>query len=88
MAQLTALTCVCISQGVPLPTIKWPLMENHTEYSVTTSVSNHRVNSTITLPVTDHRNTAVECVTSNGNGEVKENLIIQKDLSKEEGTCS
>ncbi|XP_053182667.1 sialic acid-binding Ig-like lectin 5 [Scomber japonicus] len=83
VAQLTALTCVCISQGVPLPTIKWPLMENHTEYSVTTSVSNHRINSTITLPVTDHRSTAVECVTSNGNGEVKENLTIQK----KEGTC-
>ncbi|XP_053182858.1 sialic acid-binding Ig-like lectin 5 [Scomber japonicus] len=87
VTQLTALTCVCISQGVPLPTIKWPLMENHTEYTVITMVSNHTVNSTITLPVTDHRNTAVECVTSNGNGEVKENLTIQKDLSKEEGTC-
>ncbi|XP_062279147.1 sialic acid-binding Ig-like lectin 5 [Scomber scombrus] len=85
VAQSTALTCVCISQGVPLPTIKWPLMENHTEYSVITAVSNHTVNSTITLPVTDHRNTAVECVTSNGNGEAKENLTIQKHSPKKEG---
>ncbi|CAK6964273.1 uncharacterized protein LOC113169033 [Scomber scombrus] len=88
VAQSTVLTCVCISQGVPLPTIKWPLIENHTGYSVITTVSNHTVNSTITLPVTDHRNTAVECISSNGNGEAKENLTIQKLSPKKEGLLS
>ncbi|XP_062277708.1 sialic acid-binding Ig-like lectin 5 [Scomber scombrus] len=85
VAQSTALTCVCMSQGVPLPTIKWPMIENHNEYSVITTVSKHTVNSTITLPVTDHRNTAVECVSSNGNGEAKENLTIQIHSPKKEG---
>ncbi|XP_071325158.1 hemicentin-1-like [Trachinotus anak] len=73
--QLEVLTCVCISEGFPLPTIRWPLLKNHTEYSVITSVSNHRVNSTIILTV-KHRNTVVECVSSNGNEEAKRNLSI------------
>ncbi|XP_042345091.1 sialic acid-binding Ig-like lectin 16 [Plectropomus leopardus] len=76
--QLEVLTCVCISEGVPLPTIKWPLLENYTEYSVTTTVSNHGVNSTTTLTTKYHSNTVVECVSSNENGEVKRNFIINK----------
>ncbi|XP_037642092.1 myelin-associated glycoprotein-like isoform X5 [Sebastes umbrosus] len=78
------LTCVCISEGFPLPTIKWPLLENHAEYSVTTTVSNHTVNSTATLTVKDHSNTSVECVSSNENGEAKENLTVQINTSEEE----
>ena len=89
MAQSTVLTCRCISQGVPLPTIKWLLTKNHNEYSVITTVSNHTVNSTITLTVKDHSNTAVECVSSNENGEAKEKLtIIQMNTPEQEGTCS
>ncbi|XP_044215580.1 sialic acid-binding Ig-like lectin 10 [Thunnus albacares] len=85
VAQSTVLTCGCISQGVPLPTIKWPLMKNHNEYSVITTVSNHTVNSTITLTVKDHSNTAVECVSSNENGEAKEKLtVIQMNTPEKE----
>ncbi|KAL7394451.1 hypothetical protein ABVT39_026271 [Epinephelus coioides] len=84
--QSEVLTCVCISEGFPLPTIKWPLLENHTEYSVLITVSNHTVNSTATLTVKDH-STSVECVSSNTNGEAKENLIISnaEQKQKEEG---
>ncbi|XP_044215583.1 sialic acid-binding Ig-like lectin 14 [Thunnus albacares] len=86
VAQSTVLTCRCISQGVPLPTIKWPLMKNHNEYSVITTVSDHTVNSTITLTVKDHSDTAVECVSSNENGEAKEKLtIIQMNMPEQEG---
>ncbi|XP_071325160.1 uncharacterized protein [Trachinotus anak] len=84
--QLEVLTCVCISEGFPLPTIRWPLLKNHTEYSVITSVSNHRVNSTIILTVKDHHNISVECVSSNGNEEAKEKLTTTSekyDKSKE-----
>ncbi|XP_042280448.1 sialic acid-binding Ig-like lectin 9 [Thunnus maccoyii] len=89
VAQSTVLTCGCISQGVPLPTIKWPLMKNHNEYSVITTVSNHTVNSTITLTVKDHNDTAVECVSSNENGEAKEKLtIIQMNTPEQEGQSS
>ncbi|CAK6964274.1 sialic acid-binding Ig-like lectin 5 [Scomber scombrus] len=80
--QSNVVTCVCISHGVPLPTIKWPLLESHTQYSVITTVLNHTVNSTITLPVTDHRNTVVGCVSSNENGEAKENLTAMKTDNK------
>ncbi|XP_031169757.1 sialic acid-binding Ig-like lectin 5 isoform X1 [Sander lucioperca] len=81
--QSEVLTCVCISEGVPLPTITWPLLKIHTEYSVITTVSNHTVNSTVTLTVKDHSNTSVECVSSNQNGEVKANLIIQLKTSEQ-----
>ncbi|XP_044215584.1 sialic acid-binding Ig-like lectin 10 [Thunnus albacares] len=89
VAQSTVLTCGCISQGVPLPTIKWPLMKNHNEYSVITTVSDHTVNSTITLTVKDHSNTAVECVSSNEYGEAKEKLtIIQMNTPEQVGQSS
>ncbi|KAG8009882.1 Sialic acid-binding Ig-like lectin 5 [Nibea albiflora] len=62
-------TCVCMSQGFPLPTIKWPLLEKHTEYSIITSVSNHTVNSSITLHVKNSSSATVECVSSNEMGK-------------------
>ncbi|XP_042279553.1 uncharacterized protein LOC121905402 [Thunnus maccoyii] len=82
VAQSEVLTCVCISQGVPLPAIKWPLLENHTDYSVITTVSNHTVNSTVVLTLKDHSNATVECVSRNKNGEVKGDLVI---INKEQG---
>ncbi|XP_034553707.1 sialic acid-binding Ig-like lectin 10 isoform X2 [Notolabrus celidotus] len=74
--QSRVLTCVCLSEGFPLPTIKWPLLKNHTQYSVVTAVTNHIVNSTLTLTLQDHSNTSAECISSNENGEVKESLTI------------
>ncbi|XP_026227859.1 sialic acid-binding Ig-like lectin 14 isoform X2 [Anabas testudineus] len=76
MNQSQVLTCVCISQGVPLPTITWPLLKNLTEYSVCITVSNHRMSSSITVPLTTYHRTTIECVSSNEHGETKENLII------------
>ncbi|XP_070822684.1 myelin-associated glycoprotein-like [Chaetodon trifascialis] len=83
--QSEVLTCVCTSDGFPLPTVNWPLLMNHTKYSLITTVSDHTVNSTVTLTVKDHRNTVVECVSSNQNGEAKENLDISIDVSQPEG---
>ncbi|XP_056237497.1 sialic acid-binding Ig-like lectin 5 [Seriola aureovittata] len=74
--QSELLTCVCITEGFPLPTIKWPLLKNYTEYSVITTVTNHTVKSTIMLTVKDQSNTVVECVSSNENEEAKMNLNI------------
>ncbi|XP_068426499.1 sialic acid-binding Ig-like lectin 5 [Clinocottus analis] len=74
--QSGVLTCVCISEGFPLPTIRWPLLKNRTEYSVITTVFNHTVNSTATLTASDHSST-IECVSSSGNGEARENLNIR-----------
>ncbi|XP_044064270.1 sialic acid-binding Ig-like lectin 10 isoform X2 [Siniperca chuatsi] len=74
--QSEVLTCVCMSEGFPLPTIKWPLLKNHAEYSVITTVSNHTVNSTVTLTVKDHSNTIVCVSSSNEVGEVQQNITI------------
>ncbi|XP_035862378.1 sialic acid-binding Ig-like lectin 14 [Sander lucioperca] len=75
--QSGVLTCVCISEGFPLATIKWPLLENHTEYSVVTNVSHHTVNSSVTVSVKDHNYTTVECVSSSDIREEKKNLTIK-----------
>uniref|UniRef100_A0A8C3G244 Ig-like domain-containing protein n=1 Tax=Cyclopterus lumpus TaxID=8103 RepID=A0A8C3G244_CYCLU len=86
--QSGVLTCVCISEGFPLPTIEWPLLKNHTEYSVITTVSNHTVNSTATLTVKDHSGTSIECVSSSGNGEARETINIRKNTLEQKGECS
>ncbi|XP_041728579.1 sialic acid-binding Ig-like lectin 10 [Coregonus clupeaformis] len=88
--QAEVMTCVCVSQGVPLPLIEWPLLELNTEkYSLTTSVFGSSVNSTISLPVRNHtNNTTVECVSRNTVGVVRGKLQEtqegrkQRDLSE------
>ncbi|KAF7670456.1 hypothetical protein LDENG_00074460 [Lucifuga dentata] len=85
--QSELLTCVCISQGVPLPSIKWPLLENHTNYFLSTAVSNYTVNSIMILPV-KHDSTTVECVGSNEIAEVKGNLTITKNNLEQEDQSS
>ncbi|XP_035764041.1 sialic acid-binding Ig-like lectin 10 [Neolamprologus brichardi] len=75
--QADVLTCVCISEGFPLPTIKWPLLGNHKEYAIKTTVSNHTVNSTVSLTVKNYGNSTVECVSNNEMGEAKKNLMIR-----------
>lgn len=89
-AQSEVMTCVCMSEGFPLPTIKWPLLENYNVHSAVTTVSNTTVSSTVILTVKDHRNTAVECISSNESGEAKENLTTRMSEGKteEDGTCS
>ncbi|MEQ2255941.1 hypothetical protein ILYODFUR_018990 [Ilyodon furcidens] len=75
------LSCVCISEGSPLPSITWPLLKYHTEYSIINTVSNHTVNSTLT--VTNPGNISVECISSNKNWAVKENLAVYEHLLEE-----
>uniref|UniRef100_A0A3Q3BMI5 B-cell receptor CD22 n=2 Tax=Kryptolebias marmoratus TaxID=37003 RepID=A0A3Q3BMI5_KRYMA len=77
--QLNILTCVCISEGDPLPTIKWPLLEDRTEYSVLTSVSNNTINSTVSLTVENQENMSVECFSSNENGEANKRFTAEQD---------
>ncbi|XP_061573943.1 myelin-associated glycoprotein-like [Cololabis saira] len=76
-----ALICVCISEGSPVPTVEWPLLQKHTEYSVFTTVSQHTVNSSITVTGKDHRNITVECRSSNEKGEATEKLPILQDTT-------
>lgn len=41
------LTCTCIVQNSPVPTVKWPILKNLTEYSVSAAVSGDTITSTI-----------------------------------------
>ncbi|XP_054483450.1 sialic acid-binding Ig-like lectin 10 [Anoplopoma fimbria] len=82
--QSEVLTCVCISEGFPLPTIKWPMLETRPEYSFTTNKSNHIVIS-FAESVKDLNSTTVECVSSNEIGEAKENLQVRtKELKQDD----
>ncbi|XP_041843767.1 carcinoembryonic antigen-related cell adhesion molecule 1-like isoform X2 [Melanotaenia boesemani] len=83
--QSAVLTCVCISEGFPLPSIKWPLLQNHREYSVITMASGYTVNSTVTLMVKHHDNMTIQCVSSNDDGEAKLNLKIQQNVPEKQG---
>lgn len=67
------LTCVCTSQGSPVPTVKWPIVRNLTEYSVTTSVSGDTVNSTLVLAAQEDI-AKVQC----NSGKVKKHLNISE----------
>ncbi|XP_041728118.1 sialic acid-binding Ig-like lectin 5 [Coregonus clupeaformis] len=79
--QAEVMTCVCVSQGVPLPLIEWPLLVLNTEN--TTSVLGSSVNSTLSLPVRNHNNTTVECVSRNVVGVVREKLQVTQHKSQE-----
>ncbi|KAK5622624.1 hypothetical protein CRENBAI_000476 [Crenichthys baileyi] len=86
--QSKLLTCVCITKGFPLPTITWPLLKDHTVYSVTNTVSNHTLNTTVSISLKTHHNFSVECVSTHGNGEAKENLTVQKHFPEKEAIQS
>ncbi|CAB1440897.1 unnamed protein product [Pleuronectes platessa] len=75
VVQSGVLTCVCIGEGIPLPTIKWPLLEDQTAYSVITTVSNYTVNRTVI--VKGRNDSSVQCVSGNTNGEARENITTQ-----------
>ncbi|XP_034552906.1 sialic acid-binding Ig-like lectin 14 [Notolabrus celidotus] len=79
-----SLTCTCVSEGFPLPTIRWPLLENHTEIYIITTISNHTVNSTFTLTVQQQSYTSVQCVSSNKVGDITETLNIKTEEQEQE----
>ncbi|XP_047215128.1 sialic acid-binding Ig-like lectin 5 [Girardinichthys multiradiatus] len=86
--QSELLTCVCITKGFPLPTITWPLLKDHTVYTVINTVSNHTLNTTVTLSLNKHHNFSVECDSSHENGEAKENLTVQQHFLDKEAIQS
>ena len=89
--QSEVLKCVCVSKGIPLPTISW-LLDRHSNYSFTTTVSNPTVTSTLTVPVKGHNNTTVWCVSRSDFGEVKKNTTVninqQHQDKQQEGKCN
>ncbi|XP_030012833.1 hemicentin-1-like [Sphaeramia orbicularis] len=81
---LESLTCTCISEDDPLPTIRWPLLDKQSSYIIINTVVNNTVNSTFTLSVKEHSNTTVQCVHSNGYWEIEEQLNITNKRGEEE----
>ncbi|XP_043972317.1 basement membrane-specific heparan sulfate proteoglycan core protein-like isoform X2 [Gambusia affinis] len=76
-SQQDVLTCVCISQGFPSPTITWKL-SNHVDYSFNTVVSNHTVTSTVSINIKGVSNISAVCFSSNTNGQTSRNLSVNE----------
>ncbi|XP_055359192.1 uncharacterized protein LOC114842457 [Betta splendens] len=83
MNQQQTLSCVCISWGSPPPSITWPLLKNHSEYSVSSTVSKHTANSSVTLHGSA-QSSSVECVSTNEGGETREFLQVRTHLKQED----
>ncbi|AWO96236.1 putative hemicentin-1-like [Scophthalmus maximus] len=86
---MKVVTCVCLTEGFPLPTVTWKLLKNVVVHSVVAAPaavsSNYAVNSTIVLTVSDHRDAAL-CVSHNAGGVVELKLTIPANESKHEAT--
>lgn len=84
---MKVVTCVCLTEGFPLPTVTWKLLKNVVVHSVVAAPaavsSNYAVNSTIVLTVSDHRDAAL-CVSHNADGVVELKLTIPANESKHE----
>ncbi|XP_055759285.1 sialic acid-binding Ig-like lectin 14 [Salvelinus fontinalis] len=81
VVQAEVLTCVCVSQGVPLPVIAWPMLGVYISYSVIVSRSDQTVNSTITMSASEYQNSSVECVSRNviGQNEMEFPILHQAE---------
>lgn len=70
------LTCVCVSQGVPLPDIHWPLLQNKHHFTKGRA-SYITVRSTFTMTVVNFTsNSTVMCVSRNYLGQTNMTLPV------------
>ncbi|XP_051994378.1 sialic acid-binding Ig-like lectin 9 [Xyrauchen texanus] len=76
--QQDLLTCVCVSQGVPLPDIHWPLLQDdHHTTTVRASDGHITVNSTFTMTDVDFTiNSTVMCISRNDLGLANKTLKV------------
>ncbi|XP_053700138.1 sialic acid-binding Ig-like lectin 12 isoform X2 [Synchiropus splendidus] len=70
-----ALTCVCGSQGHPLPSISWPLLTDHSDSHIQTNVSGDEIWSSFSVK-DGHSVKTVVCVVTHENGETKQELLV------------
>ncbi|XP_073689414.1 sialic acid-binding Ig-like lectin 14 isoform X2 [Garra rufa] len=70
------LTCVCVSQGVPLPDIHWPLLQNK-HYLIKSRASYKHTTSTFTMTVGNFTsNSTVMCISRNYLGQTNMTLPV------------
>ncbi|XP_053744277.1 myelin-associated glycoprotein-like [Synchiropus splendidus] len=70
-----ALTCVCGSQGHPLPSISWLLLTDHSDSHIQTNVSGDEIWSSFSVK-DGHSVKTVVCVVTHEDGETKEELPV------------
>ncbi|KAI7803012.1 sialic acid-binding Ig-like lectin 14 [Triplophysa rosa] len=76
--QQDLLTCVCVSQGVPLPDIHWPLLKGKRDFTTVRASDGHMtVNSTFMITAEDFgRIGTVICIGTNELGQANMTLPV------------
>ncbi|XP_051718641.1 sialic acid-binding Ig-like lectin 5 [Ctenopharyngodon idella] len=75
------LTCMCVSSGVPLPQIYWPILDGINK-CYTVSAENTISISNVSIPVFSNINATVECVSKNLMGMAKMQIQVQSHIGK------
>ncbi|XP_048016886.1 uncharacterized protein LOC125248806 [Megalobrama amblycephala] len=76
------LTCMCVSSGVPLPQIYWPMFDSINKYYSTASAENTISISNISISGFSNINATVECVSKNLIGMAKMEIQVQSHAEK------
>ncbi len=79
------LSCVCVSSGVPLPQISWPILNGGTKYLSAVSTENIISISNISIPGFKNVNSTVECVGENLIGMKKMEIRVHNRDDKPQG---
>ncbi|XP_058655451.1 LOW QUALITY PROTEIN: sialic acid-binding Ig-like lectin 6 [Onychostoma macrolepis] len=83
------LSCMCVSSGVPLPQISWPILNGTTKHCSAISTENIISISNISIPGFRNINATVECVSVNLIGTTKMEIQVHYHGEKpQEISCS
>ncbi|KAK9962412.1 hypothetical protein ABG768_007781 [Culter alburnus] len=76
------LTCMCVSSGVPLSQIYWPILDGINKYYSTASAENTISISNISISGFRNINTTVKCFSKNLIGTAKMEIQVQSHAEK------
>ncbi|XP_016424179.1 sialic acid-binding Ig-like lectin 12 [Sinocyclocheilus rhinocerous] len=76
------LSCMCVSSGVPLPQISWPILNGTTKYFSAVSTENIISICNISIPGFSKVNATVECVSENLIGTTKMEIQVHNHGEK------
>ncbi|XP_016334960.1 sialic acid-binding Ig-like lectin 7 [Sinocyclocheilus anshuiensis] len=76
------LSCMCVSSGVPLPQIYWPILNGTTKYFSAVSTENIICISNISISGFRNVNTTIECVSENLIGMTKMEIQVHNHGEK------
>ncbi|KAL1260997.1 hypothetical protein QQF64_008824 [Cirrhinus molitorella] len=76
------LSCMCVSSGVPLPQIYWPILNSTAKHCRAVSTENNISISNISIPALRNINASIECVSKNLIGTTKMEIQVHNRVEK------